>query len=55
MNNLGREIPLEKELATHSSILPGESHGPRSLAGYSPWVRKESDMSEQLHYHHHTE
>ena len=33
---LGREDPLEKGMATHSSILPGESHGQRSLAGYSP-------------------
>ena len=28
--------------------LPGESHGQRSLVGYSPWGRKESDMTEQL-------
>ena len=27
-------------------FLPGESHGQRSLAGYSPWGRKESDMTE---------
>ena len=26
--------------------LPGESHGQRSLAGYSPWGPKESDMTE---------
>ena len=26
---------------------PGESHGQRSLAGYSPWGSKESDMTEQ--------
>ena len=26
--------------------LPGESHGQRSLAGYSPWCQKESDMTE---------
>ena len=26
---LGQEDPLEKEMATHSSILPGESHGQR--------------------------
>ena len=38
---LGREDTLEKEMATHSSILePGESHGQRSLTGYSPWGRK---------------
>ena len=29
-------------------LLPGESHGQRSLAGYSPWGRKESDTTEQL-------
>ena len=34
---LGREDPLEKEMTTHSLFLPGESHGQRSLAGYSPW------------------
>ena len=28
--------------------IPGESHGQRSLAGYSPWGYKESDMTEQL-------
>ena len=32
---LGREDPLEKEMATHSSILAWEIHGQRSLAGYS--------------------
>ena len=26
-------------------LLPGESHGGRSLVGYSPWGRKESDMT----------
>ena len=29
-------------------FLPGESHGQRSLAGYSPWGCKESDMIERL-------
>ena len=29
-------------------FLPGESHGQRSLAGCSPWGRKESDTTEQL-------
>ena len=40
---LGWEDPLEKGMATHSSILPGESHGQRSLVGYSPWGHKELD------------
>ena len=36
-------------------VLPGESHGQRSLAGYSPWGRKESDTTEGLtHIHTHT-
>ena len=32
LQSLGQEDPLEKEMATHSSILSGESHGQRSLA-----------------------
>ena len=35
-------------MAAHSSVLPGESHGQRSLAGYSPWGHKELDTPEQL-------
>ena len=34
-------------MATNSSTLPGESHGQRSLAGYSPRGHKESDMTER--------
>ena len=36
---LGR--PLGDRMAAHPSILSGESHGQRSLAGYSPWGPKE--------------
>jgi len=36
----GLEDPLEKEMATHSSILAWKSHGQRSPAGYCPWGRK---------------
>ena len=32
-------------------LLPGKSHGWRSLVGCSPWRRKESDMTERLHFH----
>ena len=32
-------------------FLPGKSHGQRSLAGYSSWERKESDMTEQHRFH----
>ena len=35
-------------MVTHSSILPGESHGQRSLAGHSKRSRKESETTEQL-------
>ena len=31
-------------------FLPGKSHGRRSLLGYSPWGRKELDMTEWLHF-----
>ena len=48
VQSLGREDPLEKEMATHSVLLPGKSHGRRSLVGYSPWGRKESDTTERL-------
>ena len=32
-------------------LLPGKSHGQRSLVGRSPWGREESDMTERLHLH----
>ena len=32
-------------------LLPGKSHGQRSLVGCSPWGLKESDMTERLHFH----
>ena len=38
-----RLIPWRRKL-----FLPGESHGQRRLADYSPWGHKESDMTEQL-------
>ena len=38
---LGREGPLEKEMATHSRILAGKSHGQRSLVG-GPWGSEKS-------------
>ena len=43
---LGQEDPLEEGMAPHSIFLPAEPHGQRSLVGYSPWGRKESDMTE---------
>ena len=32
-------------------LLPGKSHGQRSLVGYSSWGRKELDTTELLHFH----
>ena len=44
---LGREDPLEKEMAPAPIFLPGEFHRQRRLAGYSSWNHKESDMTER--------
>ena len=47
--DLDQEDPLEKEIATHSSILAWKSHGQRSLTVHSPstvrGVTKESDTT----------
>ena len=32
-------------------LLPGKSHGQRSLVSYSPWGREESDTTERLHFY----
>ena len=48
VQSLGGEDPLEKGMATHFSILPGELHEQRSLVGYSPWHCKELDVTDQL-------
>ena len=37
---------LEREMATHSVFLPGESQGRGSLVGCHLWGRTESDMNE---------
>ena len=37
VQSLGWEHPLEEGMASTPVFLPGESHGQRSLAGYSPW------------------
>ena len=39
-------------MATPPVLLSGESHRQRSLAGYNPWGRKESDTTEQLIHTH---
>jgi len=42
---LGR-CPWRRKWQPTPVFLPGKSHGWRSLAGYSPWGRKESDTTE---------
>ena len=42
VQSLDREDLLKKEMATHSSILAWEK---KSLEGYSPWSRKEPDVT----------
>ena len=46
VRSLGQKDPLEKEWLSTLVFLPGESHGQRSLAGYSPQGPKESNMTE---------
>ena len=46
VRSLGWDDPLEKEMTTTPVFLPGESHGQRSQAGYSPQGSKESDTTE---------
>ena len=38
-------------MAAHSSVLAWRIHGQRSLVGYSPWGRKESDTLNRLSTH----
>ena len=45
------KFPWRREWLPTPVFLPGKSHGQRSLEGYSPWGRKESDTTERLtHY-----
>ena len=52
VQSLGWKDPLEKGMATHSSILAWRIQWTTSLVGYSPWGHKDSDMSEQLAQQH---
>ena len=40
------QIPWRRAWQPTPVFLPGESHGQRSLVGYSPWGHKELDMTE---------
>ena len=43
-------FPWRRKWQPTPVLLPGKSHGRRSLVGYSPWGCKELDMTEQLHF-----
>jgi len=58
LQEIGRDLATEQQQQRRKwqstpVLLPGKSHGQRSLVGYSPWGRKESDMTEPLHFHFH--
>ena len=45
------KIPWKRKWQPTPVLLPGNSHGWRTLVGCSPWGHKESDMTERLHFH----
>ena len=51
VRSLVRKISWRRKWQPTLVLLPGELHGWRSLVGYSPWGRKESDTTEWLHFH----
>ena len=49
-----RKISWKRKWKPTPTFLPGKSHEQRSLAGYSPWSCKESDLTELLRIHIYT-
>ena len=45
------KLPWRRTWQPTPVFLPGESHGERSLVGYSPWGPKEVDTTKRLHFH----
>ena len=50
VRSLGREDPLEKEIATHSNILAWRIPWMEELGGLQSMDCKESDTTERLHF-----
>ena len=48
-NSWVRKILWRRKWQSTPVLLPRKSHGQRSLVGYSPWGRKESDTTKQLY------
>ena len=44
------KIPWRRKWQPTPVLLPGKFYGLRSLVGYCPWDRKESDVTERLHF-----
>ena len=44
------KIPWRRKWQPTPVLLPGKSHGQRSLVGYGPWGHKESDTTKRLHF-----
>ena len=53
VRSLGQEDPWRMKWQSIPVLLPGKSHGQRSLVGYSPWGGKELDTTERFHFHFH--
>ena len=51
LNHLFKSLIWGRQWQPTPVLLPGKSHGWRSLVGCSPWCREESDMTERLHFH----
>ena len=49
--SLGWKVPWRRKWQPTPVLLPGKSHGQRSLTSCSPWGRKGLDTTEQLHLH----
>ena len=47
-------MPWRRKWQLMPVFLPGKFHRQRSLTGYRPWGRKESDSTEHMHTHTHT-
>ena len=47
VQSLGQKDPLEEEILPTPVFLPGESHGQRRLAAYSPWGCRELKVKEE--------
>ena len=51
MFTCGRALTWRRQWHPTPVFLTGKSHGWRSLVGFSPWGREESDTTERLHFH----